>query len=180
MLTERFLDVTRIEAGQLRLTVEKTDARALIEGIGERYRTRCEDAGVSLTVVKSSLPLVLNVDAARLETVLSNVLSNAVKYTPSGGKLELRAESDERTGKVRIIVTDTGRGIPQELRRRVFDKFFRVEHARPTSSRKPRGAGLGLYLCKQIVDAHGGTIQIADAGPAGGTRVEIDLPAEVV
>jgi NtrC-family two-component system sensor histidine kinase KinB len=178
-LTERFLDVTRIEAGQLKLSLEATDLRNVIDTLVQRYRSRCEDAGLSFTVKMSEAPHVSLIDAPRLETVLSNVLGNAVKYTPKGGavSLEVRDGNDDAKETVRIVVTDSGPGVPEELQTRVFDKFFRVEHARPSASRKPPGAGLGLYLCKQIVDAHGGTIRMRTASMTGGTQVEIALPS---
>ncbi|AKU98767.1 two-component hybrid sensor and regulator [Labilithrix luteola] len=177
-LTERFLDVTRIEAGQLQLSLEPTDLRHVIEPIAHRYRVRCEDAGLSLSVKLGETPHLSVVDGPRLETVLSNVLSNAVKYTPKGGSvaLELRSAGDDDRA-TRIVVTDSGPGIPAELQTRIFEKFFRVEHARPSATRKPPGAGLGLYLCKQIVDAHGGTIRVRTVSAKGGTEVDITLPS---
>ncbi|MBX3218959.1 MAG: HAMP domain-containing protein [Labilithrix sp.] len=181
-LTERFLDVTRIEAGQLKLSLEETDLRTVIEPLVHRFRSRCEDAGLSFTVKMGETARSATIDALRIETVLSNVLTNAVKYTPQGGtvSLEVRDGADGDAGRnetVRIIVADTGPGIPEDLQAAVFEKFFRVEHVQPSSARKPPGAGLGLYLCKQIVDAHGGTIQIQSANASTGTRVEIVLPA---
>lgn len=179
-LTERFLDVTRIEAGQLELNLEELDASSVIDPVVQRYQSRCEDAGLSLTVAREEGALRLTADAGRLETVLSNVLSNAVKYTPKGGSIRMHV-SEERRGDeahIKFVIVDSGPGIPEDFHTRVFDKFFRVEHARPSASnaRKPRGAGLGLYLCKQIVDAHGGSIRVANASATGGTQVEITLP----
>jgi two-component system, NtrC family, sensor histidine kinase KinB len=177
-LTERFLDVARIEAGQLKLALEDVDLRQVADSIAQRYQMRCKDAGLSFSVSMATRPLFIRADAARLEVVLSNVLTNAVKYTPRGGSLVLTVGSEDGpAGRIKMTVTDSGPGIPKELQTRVFDKFFRVEHMRSESLRRPRGAGLGLYLCKQIIDAHRGTIHVSDATPSGGTRIEITLPS---
>jgi NtrC-family two-component system sensor histidine kinase KinB len=89
----------------------------------------------------------------------------------------LVAGASDADATVRLTVTDTGPGIPLEFRTRVFDKFFRVEHYRPRQEEGERGAGIGLYLCREIVELHGGQIR-CEAGPGGkGTMCVVDLPA---
>ena len=127
--------------------------------------------------------MIGNVDAARLSIVFSNLLTNALKYTPDGGSVTVTLSSLQNAGSgaasvLQFAVTDTGPGIPAELRERVFDKFFRVEHEHPGSDRGVRGAGLGLYLSRQIVEAHGGTIYATEGDSGLGLRVVMTLPSD--
>jgi NtrC-family two-component system sensor histidine kinase KinB len=121
-------------------------------------------------------------DAARLRIVFANLLGNALKYTPRGEvvvRLELLpAATEGGRPLLEVSVTDTGPGIPAEFRERVFEKFFRVEDQRAGPPQGVRGAGIGLYLCRQIVEAHGGTIRCEAGASGAGTRVVIRLEAE--
>ncbi|MBX3466933.1 MAG: HAMP domain-containing protein [Planctomycetes bacterium] len=177
---EELLDLARIEGGQLRLALEPVDLRAVIARATGALRGRFEDAGVALEAAVDHPAPVVRGDPRRLTNVLTNLLSNALKYTPGGGRVVVevsrRDAGSAPGGLLQIAVTDTGRGIPQDLRERVFEKFFRVEHVRPDVTRSVPGAGLGLYLCRQVVAAHGGSIH-AEAGPGDvGTRVAVSLP----
>jgi two-component system, NtrC family, sensor histidine kinase KinB len=173
-----FLDLTRIEAGQLRLHCDRVDLRALLERAVEGIRAACNDKGVSLHFARDPRAEAVWGDVPRLTVVLSNVLNNAVKYTPPGGAIEVHASPDKAGGKVHVEVTDTGPGIAPELRERVFEKFFRVEHHLHEREGGERGAGIGLYLARQIVAAHGGSIR-CDAGMTGrGACFAIDLPVQ--
>ena len=121
-------------------------------------------------------------DAVRLLMVLNNVLANALKYSPAGGVVQVavsRQNAGSRDGSVlHCAVTDAGPGIPAEFRERVFEKFFRVEHHRRVDAKERKGTGIGLYLCKHIITAHGGHIW-CDAGAHGvGTCIAITLPGE--
>ncbi|MCS6898444.1 MAG: HAMP domain-containing sensor histidine kinase [Myxococcales bacterium] len=175
------LDMTRMEAGRLRLVLEPVALETLLLSVAERWRPRLQEAGVELKLaIEPGLPPARG-DRSRLRVVLDNLLSNAAKYTPQGGHIELRAglsrpDAGETSEEIlQIAVTDTGQGIPPEFRTRVFDKFFRVEHHRPGSEDSPGGTGIGLYLCKEIVELHGGSIW-CEARPEGhGTRVAIRL-----
>jgi signal transduction histidine kinase len=123
----------------------------------------------------------LHGDARRLGAVLDNVLSNALKYSPAGGTVTvevapLRAESARRRSAISISVTDEGPGVPSAYRARIFEKFFRVPQ--PEAATRDRGAGIGLYLCRQIVDLHGGWIACASGPGDRGTRITLELPLE--
>jgi NtrC-family two-component system sensor histidine kinase KinB len=179
---EELLDLTRIEAGQLRLVRERVDPGPVAEQVVRALRPRFEDAEVNLRILKESPLTVVRGDAARLRIVFANLLGNALKYTPRGGEVTLRLATVPATtgGKVvvRICVADTGPGVPAEFRERIFEKFFRVEDHRVGEPQGVRGAGIGLYLCRQIIEAHGGTIR-AEAGEGGrGTLVVTELEAE--
>jgi NtrC-family two-component system sensor histidine kinase KinB len=180
---DELLDLTRIEAGQLRLNQQRIDLAAVIEHAVRTLRPRYADADVSLRVINEAPRAIVRGDAARLGIVFVNLLTNALKYTPQGGEVTLRLASMQNAAaggksKLQITVTDTGPGIPKELHERVFDKFFRVEDARPDGPKGVRGTGIGLYLCREIIEAHGGTIRCETAEGGRGTRIAITLNAD--
>jgi NtrC-family two-component system sensor histidine kinase KinB len=180
---DELLDLTRIEAGQLRLQQQRVDLGAVVEHAVRTLRPRYQDAEVALRVAKDVPTAIVRGDAARLGIVFINLLTNALKYTPRGGEVSVRLASMQNAGsrskpRLQITVTDTGPGIPPEMRERVFEKFFRVEHQQADGPKGVRGTGIGLYLCREIIQAHGGTIECA-AGDAGrGTRIAITLTSE--
>ncbi len=173
---DEFLDLTRIEAGQLRLAWDRIDVAALVAHAVRPLKPRCEEAGVALSVrIEEGAPTALWGDPARLQVVVTNVLTNALKYTPTGGDVTVRVSPDGAC--VRIAVTDTGSGIPPEYRERIFEKFFRVEHVQG-GEQGVRGSGIGLYLSRQIVEAHGGRIVCLPGEGARGTTIAFSLPVE--
>jgi two-component system, NtrC family, sensor histidine kinase KinB len=181
---DEFLDLTRIEAGELRLAWDRVDVAALVRRAASDLRPRCEEAGVDLaTGPGDGAPASVWGDAARLLVVVSNILSNALKYTPRGGVVTLRLVSNEGAGRdggppcVHIAVTDTGPGVAPEYRERIFEKFFRVEHHRG-GEEGVRGSGIGLYLSRQIVEAHGGRIACAPGEGGRGTTIDVVLPTD--
>jgi signal transduction histidine kinase len=126
---------------------------------------------VELTLdAASGLPSV-EADAARIAQVTGNLIENAVFQTPEGGSVRLSAEVEE--GRVRVAVEDTGPGIEPEELERIFDRFYRVD---PSRTRATGGAGLGLTIAKQLVEAHGGVIY-AQSTPGVGSRFVFELPA---
>jgi NtrC-family two-component system sensor histidine kinase KinB len=171
------LDMTRIEAGKLKLTTERIAVRPVIDEVVARSRGRADELGLAIGVrAADAVPQVV-ADRARLRTVVDNILTNALKYTPRGGSIEVAIEPVAGAGAVEVAITDTGVGVPVDLAPRVFEKFFRVEHHRPGAEAGPGGSGIGLYLCKEIVELHGGTIR-CEAGPGGvGTRIAFTVPA---
>jgi NtrC-family two-component system sensor histidine kinase KinB len=179
-----FLDLTRIEAGELRLNLEPVHLPGVLDAAVQHIESQASGLGIVVqTRVQPDLPKVV-ADQRRLRVVFDNLMSNAVKYTPSGGTITISAESDElqnipgTRGLVTIRVTDTGPGIPVAFRTRIFDKFFRLEHQHIDNRRQPRGAGIGLYMCRQVVELHGGHIR-CDTGPdARGASMVVELPVE--
>jgi NtrC-family two-component system sensor histidine kinase KinB len=180
---EELLDVSRIEAGQLRLNLAPVDPAAVVALVVRNLRSRFDDAGVRLVIEDHAGPAPPHIwgDPARLVNVLSNVLTNALKYSPTGGVVRVRLAAGQNAGTdsertLQIAVTDQGPGVPPEFRERIFEKFFRVEHHRNPGSKDLRGTGIGLYLCRQIVRAHGGTISCEPGEDGIGTRFVISLP----
>jgi signal transduction histidine kinase len=167
---EDLLLVAEIEADRLVLLPEPTDLAELATATVEAALPAAAEQGVELRLdVEGSLPV--EADAARLRQVLDNLVSNAVKFTPSGGSALLSATGDG--GKVRIEVTDNGIGIPHEELGQLFSRFYRASTA---TSRAIPGTGLGLVIARAIVEAHGGTLTLVSVENEG-TRVTVELPA---
>jgi NtrC-family two-component system sensor histidine kinase KinB len=126
----------------------------------------------------------LDADPLRLRAVFDNILSNALKYTPSGGCITVDARrtstgTNRDRETVSISIADTGPGVPVAFRARIFEKFFRLEHHQSDGHVVARGAGIGLYMCRQIVELHGGRI-VCTSGPNDkGTRITVTFPAAI-
>ena len=156
------LDISRMEAGKAGLDLQRISPQMLIMDALEPYRRAAQDQGVTLAVdIRGNLAGVL-VDRSRIGDVFGNILSNALRHTPPGGRVTVVAK--EEADDVRISISDTGGGIPEAYLDRVFEPFFRVPGG-PES----RGAGLGLAIAKEIVEAHGGKIAVESREGQGAT-----------
>jgi two-component system, NtrC family, sensor histidine kinase KinB len=178
---DELLDLTRIEAGQLRLSRDIMDIYGLLDRSIASLRQRFDDASIAVKVQANCRPARVVGDPARLGMVITNLLNNALKYTPAGGTVSIsvapvRNANNGDGNRLRVAVSDTGPGIPVEFRERVFEKFFRVEQQGGREDKGTWGAGIGLYLCRQIIEAHGGTISCAAGDNGHGTRIEMVLP----
>jgi NtrC-family two-component system sensor histidine kinase KinB len=177
-----FLDLTRIEAGQLRLDVEPVHVSTVLAESLRRIEGQAAARGISLAVhADTQLPQILG-DPLRLRSVFDNILSNALKYTPPGGAVTIDSRStgsaDGRDGPqtVSVSVTDTGPGIPPAFRARIFDKFFRLGEHHHSERPPTRGAGIGLYMCRQIIQLHGGDISCTSGLDDRGTCISVRVP----
>ncbi|CAN0249479.1 unnamed protein product, partial [Phaeothamnion confervicola] len=164
-LVNNLLDMTRVEAGGLRLNIQPTEPADLIGAALEHCREVLEGATLKLEVA-DDLPTV-PVDFVLMVQVLSNLIENAVKYSGENSQLEIAVSVDEHFV---IKVRDRGVGIPAVDLERIFERFYRVQ-----APDKVRGSGLGLSISKGIVECHGGTIRAANRS-GGGTEVTIDMP----
>jgi signal transduction histidine kinase len=169
------MDISEAETGTMALRREPTDLHDLVQQTVEMYEDVADERGVRLTAATSP-GLVASIDRNRLRQVLANLLDNAIKYTASGGRVEIRAGRHD--GSVVVEVTDTGAGISADELPRIWDRLYRGDKSRST-----RGLGLGLSLVKAIVQAHGGQVSVASTPGAGSTfalrlPVESELPAE--
>lgn len=152
-IIENLLDIGRLESGRVEMEMQATAARELINQALRPLEASFHDRGLSVEVnVPDETPSVL-ADPARIDHVFTNLLTNALKFTPAGGRVTISAEPEDNV--VRFMVEDTGPGIPQEHLARIFDRFYRVVRKDQTS-----GAGLGLAIAKEIVHAHGGEISV--------------------
>ncbi|MFA5181743.1 MAG: ATP-binding protein [Syntrophales bacterium] len=152
-ILSKLLDIRRIESGRSQMTLQALSPHTLIMEAVEAFRRSAQEGGVELiTAIPDHLPLV-NGDASQIGIVFSNLLSNALQYTEPGGQIVIKAEAAAQT--VHFTVTDTGSGIPNQFLDRIFEQFFRVPDQKCET-----GTGLGLAIVKEIVDAHGGTIDV--------------------
>ena len=165
-LVGNLLDMTRLEAGAIRIHSEASDVQDLIGSVLEHFESRLEDHPVRVDL-PDDLPLVY-FDFVLIGQVLINIVDNALKYSSSGSPIDIDARLD--SGSVEISVADRGIGIPPGDLAHVFDKFYRVQRPDNVS-----GTGLGLSICKGIVEAHGGSIR-AENRPGNGTKITIKLP----
>jgi signal transduction histidine kinase len=169
-LIAELLDLSRIEAGRTRFQQEPLDLAPIIRRVAEFVSPQAEAKKQTLTLdLAPSLPLV-SADPDGMDEVFMNLINNAIKYTPEGGRITLRAEVTE--DEVKIHVTDTGFGIPAKDLPRIFDKFFRVKTA---ETRAIAGTGLGLPIVKGIVEAHMGTIRV-ESQVGQGSTFTVELP----
>jgi NtrC-family two-component system sensor histidine kinase KinB len=161
------LDISRIKSGNATLEFRTASPRVVALDAIEPFRRAAQDQGVELVLeLKDDLPDVW-VDLTRIGHVFGNLISNALKFTPPGGRIAVGAAAEEAF--VRFSVSDTGTGIPEEFLSRVFEPFFRVP-----GRGKEIGAGLGLAIVKEIVEAHGGTVGAAN-GPGTGSTFTFTL-----
>jgi signal transduction histidine kinase len=173
-LVEDLRTLSLAEAGQLPLHLETVDVGELLADVRTSFSGQAEAAGVEVRVEMDNAPLTITADIGRLDQVVGNLMSNAVRHTPSGGTILLRAAPIE--GWVRIAVRDTGEGIPPEDLPYIFDRFWRGDRARMRGS--GAGSGLGLAIAQQLVRAHGGRIGVESAAGKG-TTFTLELPAGV-
>jgi two-component system phosphate regulon sensor histidine kinase PhoR len=165
-LIDNMLNISRIEAGTVRVNKEPVAIAMIVKEAAEMLRPQAEEKGVTLT--EELTPVVYRVLADRdlIHEAIVNLLSNAIKYTPTGGRVSLRMTPQEQTRRIRIEVSDTGAGIPAEDIPRMFEKFFRVE----ANKKLAKGTGLGLSLVKQIVEnVHNGELTLASEVGKGST-----------
>ena len=170
-LVDDLQELSRVESGQMPLAIEPVAPGGLVETAALRLETQFADKGVDLRrEIPDSLPLVA-ADSDRTIQILTNLLSNALRYTTPGGTVSVSAKADD--GCVRFVVADTGRGIPAEHLPHIFDRFYRVDRAR---SRALGGSGIGLSIAKALVEAQNGEIRAESPGPDQGSTFWVTLP----
>jgi signal transduction histidine kinase len=164
-------ELSQAEARQLHLNLQATDIAHLLNNVVAAFNPTAEAESVRMELVAAELPMVL-VDPLRLTQVLDNLLGNAVRHTPAGGVITLRAEASDT--HLCLTVTDTGEGIAPEHLPHVFDRFYRTNRGR---SRATGGTGLGLAIVRAIVEMHGGQVSVSSEGvPGHGAAFAVQLP----
>jgi NtrC-family two-component system sensor histidine kinase KinB len=169
-LVNNLLDLSRIEAGKMEMEFFSQTIPPLLEKVVQSFKVQAEQKGVAFSF---SFPEGLpkgKADANKVSWVLTNLVANALHFTPRGGNIQLSAEAFGPF--IQISVRDDGPGIPYEYQSKIFDKFVQVK-----SNQVLGGSGLGLAICKEIVRAHGGTIWV-DSAPGAGSTFHFTLPAE--
>jgi PAS domain S-box-containing protein len=163
-LTEELLDVTRLQAGRVLLQRTPTDIVALTRRVAtflQQTTTRHQ-----LEVRTEQSPLVASIDPARIEQVLTNLIGNAIKYSPQGGPVIIALKEEAAAGMVQISVQDRGIGIPKAQQAQIFGRFMRADNAQAWGI---SGTGLGLYICRELVERHGGQLWFESEESRGST-----------
>ena len=166
-LIENLLDASRLQAGGLSISLSDVAINVVADRIANRFQTQSSIHNIVVDFPEN-FPIVMG-DETRLEQVLSNLISNGIKYSPQGG--EIRVSGQVRPAQVIVCVSDDGPGVAPEDIPHIFDRFYRSSNAKRTT----KGAGLGLYLARAVVEAHGGRIW-ADPRPGNGARICFSIP----
>jgi signal transduction histidine kinase len=168
---DALMDVSEAEAGTMKLTLESINLAALIDDVADLYRHVAEEKSIQL-LTKAPNDIRLRADHVRLRQVLANLVDNAIKYTPNGGRIAIEASQEKQQAV--LLVKDNGIGIPVEEMPRIWDRLYRGD-----KSRSQRGLGLGLSLVKAVIQAHHGRVEAAP-NPGGGSIFSVYLPSSCV
>ncbi len=174
-LVEDLLDISRIGSGKLRLDVRQVNLAAIVENVIASHLPSAQAKGVRLDKSLDTTACSVQGDPGRLEQIVSNLISNAVKFTPRGGHVHVACQRAE--SRMEIVVHDTGKGIGPEFLPHVFDRFSQAD---ASLTRQHRGLGLGLTLVKFLVEQHGGTIRAESDGEGKGATFTVSLPVAAV
>lgn len=174
-LINDLLDITRIEEGRYLYQPDFERIEDIIKSVVDSYKEEAKRKNISLalSISSQSLPRVL-VDGEKIRLVFQNLVENALHYTPKNGAITVTVTLDKKNNEIETIVQDTGMGIPEEYQNRIFEKFFRADAATKVNT---EGSGLGLYLVKNIVEAHGGRVWF-DSKIHKGTAFHVTLPVK--
>jgi signal transduction histidine kinase len=168
-LVDDLLYLSQVEAGQVIIQKEAINPMELLRETRERFRRRAELGGVTIDVTTGAMP-VMEADPRRIEQALANLVDNAVRHTPSGGRITLGSAASD--GTISLSVRNTGSYIPPDVIPYIFERFFQVD---PVKARANGNTGLGLAITREIVEAHGGHVRAASS-QAQGTEFVISLP----
>ena len=171
-LINDLLNVAHVEEGKMKFVIKKQSLLPIAEKAIEGLKLVAEEKKIALSVKipsEADFPEV-DVDAEKIELALTNLMDNAVKYTPNGGRIDFSVSQEQ--GAVKIVIQDSGIGIPKSQKDRLFSKFFRADNATAVQT---SGTGLGLYMVKKIIDRHGGKI-VVDSVEGKGTAFIVTIP----
>lgn len=173
-LINDLLELVKLESGRIQVNLMPLNVADFIREQAAAVRPMAEERGVNLLTVTDSAPSSVHLDEEKMERICLNLLFNAIKFTPSGGRVELSARSEGKWLEIRV--KDTGKGIAPDQLKHVFDRFWQADS---TASRKPRGLGIGLALVKELAEAQGGMVSAASE-PGKGTTMLVRLPLAAV
>ena len=163
------LDMSKLEAGRLKIELEDTDVAALVRFLASHFAVLADERGIDF-VVDANESCAAAVDPDKLQRVVMNLLANAFKFVPTGGRV--RCALSRSSSELFVTVDDSGPGVKPELRQAIFERFRQADGG---SNRKAGGTGLGLAIAKEFVEMHQGTIGVSDS-ELGGARFQITLP----
>jgi signal transduction histidine kinase/ActR/RegA family two-component response regulator len=170
-VVEDLIELSRVVTGKLQLRTKPMDLRTVVEAALDVVRTAAAARGVSIQSKLSVSPAIVSGDRDRLQQVVWNLMSNAVKFTPSGGTVTVELDGDSRNCS--IVVTDTGIGISPEFLPYIFERFRQADQS---TTREHGGLGLGLAIAKEITELHGGVLKASSGGRGQGARFTLSLP----
>lgn len=171
-IIEDLLDVSRIITGKLRISTQPVDLLLVIHAAIDAIRPAAEAKEINISTHVEAPDSIVRADVERLQQVLWNLLANAVKFTPTGGAIDVYLRRAESLAEIRI--EDSGPGVPAEFLPRIFERFSQADGS---STRKHGGLGLGLAIVRHLVEIHGGTVSASNGGQRGGAVVTVRLPA---
>jgi PAS domain S-box-containing protein len=175
-LIDDLLDLSRVMAGKLRLDLHQVSFAGIVEAAVDSAKPSADVKGIRLTaILGSSSQDIVSADSARLQQVVWNLLTNAIKFTPKGGQVQVLLQ--RVNSHLELSVSDTGIGIPANYLPHVFDRFSQKDSS---TTRAFGGLGLGLAICKQLVELHGGAIRAASQGEGKGATFSVQLPLSIV
>ena len=172
-MIDDLLDVARITEGKIQLRFETLDLAAAIRDARGNVQHLCDSRDIALSIVEPPVPVLLRADPVRLEQIFHNLLGNACKFTPPGGKISVTTEVDRTARKCRVHLRDSGIGIAPEMLPHVFDLFMQGDHS---LQREQGGLGIGLTLVKRLVELHAGGIEVRSDGAGHGSEFIVCLP----
>ncbi|MEM9775576.1 MAG: HAMP domain-containing sensor histidine kinase [Chloroflexota bacterium] len=170
-LVDDLRELAHAEADQLKLNLQSIEISKLLDETVRSYKPAAAEKNITLELALLGKLPVLELDGARIRQVIINLLSNALRYTPEGGKVIISAEHIDEF--IEIRVRDNGAGIEPDALPSIFDRFYRTDKAR---TREKGGTGLGLAIVKALTEAHGGTVQVSSDGVGKGTEFQVRLP----
>jgi PAS domain S-box-containing protein len=173
-LIDDLLDLSRVMTGKLRLDLHQVSLASIVEAAVDSARPSADVKGIRLKAILSSHQDIVSADSARLQQVVWNLLTNAIKFTPKGGQVQVLLQ--RVNSHLELSVSDTGIGIPVNYLPHVFDRFSQKDSS---TTRVFGGLGLGLAICKQLVELHGGSIRAASLGEGRGATFSVQLPLSI-
>jgi signal transduction histidine kinase len=174
-MIDSLLDIYKIEEGQMQINIETTDLHELINESIQPFHIKAADEKIAISVDHSYRILSAQVDRGLVKRILANLVSNAIRHTPCGGRIKISVGYYQNNGDLLVEVKDTGNGIESAYQEKIFNKFEQVKLRR--SGVSAGSSGLGLAFCKLAVEAHGGKIWVESEGEDKGAKFRFTLPA---
>jgi PAS domain S-box-containing protein len=174
-LIDDLLDLSRVMAGKIRLDLRQVSFMSIVEAAVDTVRPTADAKGIRLKAILGSAQDIVSADGARLQQVVWNLLTNAIKFTPKGGQVQVLLQ--RVNSHLELSVSDTGVGIPAGYLPHVFDRFSQRDSS---TTRAFGGLGLGLAICKELVEMHGGSIRAASQGESRGATFFVELPLSII